>query len=194
MSSHVILFWLGGGEHKGGLLDIDTGLMIWTVITFILLLIILTRFAWKPVLEKLQNRENRIKLALETADRARREAEQLEQRNKDILYRAELEAQKVIRDALETAEHLRLDILKVATQQAAEYRNRALQELQQEILTAKIKLKCDIADLAVQAAEKIIRATLDEERHRKLVEDFINELPETLASQGPSSQPPSSLS
>ncbi len=175
--SCFFLTWLGGGEHKGGLLDIDPGLMIWTVITFALLLIVLGKFAWKPIIKTLQEREERIRGSLEQADRARREAESLMERNNEILARAELEAQSIMKKAQESAERLKSEIFKEANAKAAEFRNTAIQEMEREVTSAKIQLQREIADLAVQAAAKVIAATLSTDQHKKIVDDFIRELP-----------------
>lgn len=171
-----LFIWLGGGEHKGGLLDLDPGLMIWTVITFSLLLIVLGRYAWKPVIRMLQERETRIRGSLEAADKARREAETLMERNNEILARAELEAQKIIREALESAEHLKLDIIRVANTAAAEFRNTAVQDMQRELTAARMQLQGEVADLAVRSAEKIIRTSLNDEHHKKIIDDVIRDL------------------
>ena len=175
--SWLLMIWLGGGGQKGGLLDIDPGLMIWTAITFFLLVIVLGKFAWKPIIKTLQEREERIRGSLEQADRARREAESLMERNNEILARAELEAQSIMKKALESAEHLKTEIIKEASATAAEFRNTAMQEMEREVTAAKIQLQREVAELAVQAAAKVIATTLSTDQHRKIVDDFIRELP-----------------
>lgn len=168
---------LGEGEHKGGLLDIDPGLIIWTLITFGLLLVLLGRFAWKPIIKALQEREEKIKSSLEEAEKARRDAEGLIAKNNEVLAQAEREAQDIARKAKETADKLKSEITEQAKAEAAKLIASAKKEIDNEKNTALAYLKGEVAGMAVQAAGKIISANLDAEKHKKLVDDFIKEIP-----------------
>lgn len=88
----VILAFSGG--EVGGPLDVNPGLILWTVVTFLILLFILSKFAWKPILSSLHERESQIKESLEKAETARLEAEKLIAANKANIFKAEEEAQK----------------------------------------------------------------------------------------------------
>lgn len=173
----LILMILGGEGHKGGLMDIDPGLMFWTAVTFFLVLLVLGRYTWKPIIKTLQEREEKIKNSLDQADRARRESEALMEKNNAILARAELEAQQIMKKAQESAERLKAEIFKEATAKAAEFRNAAIQEIEREKTAALIALQKEVADIAVTAAGKIINAALNPEQHKKIVDDFISSLP-----------------
>jgi F-type H+-transporting ATPase subunit b len=168
---------LGGGEHKGGLLDIDPGLIIWTLITFFLLLVLLGKFAWKPIIKTLQEREEKIKSSLEEAEKARRDAEGLIAKNNEVLAQAEREAQDIARKAKETADKLKSEITEQAKTEAAKLIASAKKEIDNEKNTALAYLKGEVAGMAVQAAGKIIAVNLDAEKHKKLVDDFIKEIP-----------------
>ena len=168
---------LGEGEHKGGLLDIDPGLIIWTLITFGLLLVLLGRFAWKPIIKALQEREEKIKSSLEEAEKARRDAEGLIAKNNEVLAQAEREAQEIARKAKETADKLKSEITEQAKTEAAKLIASAKKEIDNEKNTALAFLKGEVAGMAVQAAGKIIAVNLDAEKHKKLVDDFIKEIP-----------------
>jgi F-type H+-transporting ATPase subunit b len=85
---------LAAGGENGGLLDVNPGLMIWTVITFILLLLILKKVAWKPILTALDKREKDIKDSLEKAEIAKAEAQKILEENQANLSRAEEESKK----------------------------------------------------------------------------------------------------
>lgn len=178
MKTLLITFMLfGEGEHKGGLLDIDPGLIIWTLIIFGLLLVLLGRFAWKPIIKTLQEREEKIKNSLEEAEKARRDAEGLIAKNNEVLAQAEREAQDIARKAKETAEKLKNEIAEQAKIEAVKLLATAKKEIENEKNSALVYLKNEVAGMAVQAAGKIIAANLDAEKHKKLVDDFIKEIP-----------------
>lgn len=165
------------GGHKGGLLDIDPGLIIWTLIIFGLLLALLGKFAWKPIIKTLQEREEKIRHSLEEAEKARRDAEGLIAKNNEVLAQAEREAQEIARKAKETADKLKNEIAEQAKAEAAKLIAAAKKEIDNEKNTALTYLKNEVAGMAVQAAGKIIGANLDTDKHKKLVDDFIKELP-----------------
>ncbi|MBX7151489.1 F0F1 ATP synthase subunit B [bacterium] len=178
MKTLWLLAWLSGdGEHKGGLLDIDPGLMIWTIIIFILLLILLGKLAWKPIIKTLQEREEKIKNSLDQAEKARRDAEQLIAKNEEILSRANREAQDIMKKAKEEAEKLRFDYAVKAKEDSDKMVASAKKEIENEKNTALMHLKNEIAGIAVEAAGKVIGANLDADKHKKLIDDFIKELP-----------------
>ena len=178
MKTLLIAFMLlEEGGHKGGLLDIDPGLIIWTLITFGLLLVLLGKFAWKPIIKTLQEREEKIKNSLEQAEKARRDAEGLIAKNNEVLAQAEREAQDIARKAKETAEKLKSEIAEQAKLEAAKMLQAAKKEIDNEKNSALVYLKNEVAGMAVQAAGKIIAANLDTEKHKKLVDDFIKDMP-----------------
>ncbi len=159
------------------LLNVNTGLLIWTIVTFLLVLYILTKVAWKPLLAGLEGREKRIREEVERADNARREAEELLARHKENLANAEREARRIIDEGRQTAEKVKEDIIREAREDAQRLVLQAQDDIRREKNTALNELRVEIADLAVKAAEKVINASLDDEKHRRLVNDFIDQLP-----------------
>ncbi|HLF19331.1 MAG TPA: F0F1 ATP synthase subunit B [Bacteroidota bacterium] len=157
--------------------DVNPGLIIWTMITFGVLVLILGRFAWKPILQALNEREEKIRSAIEQADKARAEAAQLLKQNEKNMARAELEYQKMMREAKALGEKMKEDIVGKARQQADQELKRANEEIQRNVVAAKQQLRSEVADLAVKAAEKILDETLDAQRHKKIVDGFLNQLP-----------------
>ena len=157
--------------------DVNPGLIIWTMITFGVLVLVLGRFAWKPILQALNEREEKIRSAIEQADKARAEAAQLLKQNEKNMARAELEYQKMMREAKALAEKMKEDIVGKARQQADQELKRANEEIQRNLVAAKQQLRSEVADLAVKAAEKILDETLDAQRHKKIVDGFLNQLP-----------------
>ncbi len=173
----ILMLWTGEGGHKGGLLDIDPGLMIWTLITFFALLLLLGKFAWKPIIQTLQERESKIKDSLEQAERARKEADALIAKNNEILARAEREAQDVVRKAKEEAEKLKLSYSVQAKIETEKMLDNARKEINGEKNAALIQLKREVSDMVITAAGKVIGSSLDADKHRKVIDDFIKELP-----------------
>lgn len=171
-----LLFLNSGGEASGSLLDVNPGLIFWTAITFVLLLFLLKKMAWKPILSSLNEREKFIKDSVERAETAKKEAEELLEENKKNLAKAEEEAQKVIAQGREYAENLKSQIIEESKQEAKKIIEDASVEIERKNLEAFNSLKGEVAAIAVQAAEKIIRNNLDKEKQEKIVNDFINDL------------------
>ena len=172
----LILAFSGGGEAQGGPLDVNPGVIIWTLVTFVFLLLVLAKLAWKPILKSLSDRENFIKDSLDRAENARKEAEKLIAENKANLLKAEEEGQKVIEQSREYAEKLKNQILDESKVQAKKMIDAAALEIQRKNVEAFNKLKEQVADIAVDAAEKIVRENLDKEKQLKLVGKYIDDL------------------
>jgi F-type H+-transporting ATPase subunit b len=159
------------------MLEINPGLIIWTIVTFVCLAIVLGKFAWKPILKMLGDREGQIRTSLEQADRARMEAAEMMKQNEKNLARAEEEYQKMIREGRALAEKMKDEIVTKAKQQADQQIKQAAEEIQRNVEAAKLQLRTEIADLAIQATEKILEETLDENKQKKITDSIINKLP-----------------
>lgn len=157
--------------------EINPGLIVWTTVTFVVLAALLAKFAWKPMLKMLGEREDQIRSALTQAEKARTDAAEMMKQNEKNLARAEAEYQKMIREGRALAEKLKEDIVAKARQQAELELTRAQEEIQRNLESAKLQLRSEVADLAIRAAEKILDETLDEAKQKNLVDKFINQLP-----------------
>jgi F-type H+-transporting ATPase subunit b len=157
--------------------EINPGLIVWTIITFLVLLSVMKKFAWKPILEMLEEREGKIRTALDEADRARVEAAEMLKQNEKNLSRAEEEYQKMIREGKALAEKLKEDIVAKAKQQAQQELKLATEEIQRNVDAAKLQLRAEVADLAIKATEKILEETLDEKKQKQLIDSVMNQLP-----------------
>ncbi|MEX1139175.1 MAG: F0F1 ATP synthase subunit B [Bacteroidota bacterium] len=156
--------------------DINPGLSIWTTVVFVLLVIVLGKFAWKPLLKNLQDREDKIRDSLEQAERARAEAAELLKQNERNMARAEEEYQKIIREARALGEKVKEDVVGKAHQQAQHELQAAKEEIKRDIEAAKQQLRGEVAELAIKAAEKILDETLDAAKHKKIVDNALNQL------------------
>ena len=159
------------------LLTLEPGMLVWTFVTFALLLWVLKKIAWKPLLGALETRENNIREDLQKAEKARVDAELLLTEHRQLLERSETEARKILDEAKATAESLKQGIIDSANEQARQMSEQAKAEIQREKDTALSQLREEVADLAVRAAGKILGEELDADKHRKLVNDFISNLP-----------------
>ncbi|HOV98612.1 MAG TPA: F0F1 ATP synthase subunit B [Bacteroidota bacterium] len=157
--------------------EINPGLIIWTCVTFILLVIVLGKYAWKPMMGMISKREDQIRDALTQAEKARAEAAEMMRKNEQNIARAEAEYQKIIREGKALAEKLKDEIVAKAQQQAEQELARAEEEIQRNIEAAKQQLRTEVADLAIRAAEKILEENLDAQKQKKLIDSVIDKLP-----------------
>ncbi|MCX7876010.1 MAG: F0F1 ATP synthase subunit B [Melioribacteraceae bacterium] len=176
--SYFLILAFSGGEHAGGgsPLDVNPGLILWTVVTFIFLLLILKKLAWKPILNSLNERENLIKESLEKAEVARKEAEKLIAENKLNMQKAEEEAQKIIEQSRDLAEKLKAQILDESKKTADKMLQDAKAEIERKNSEAFVKLKEQVADIAINAAEKILKENLDKNLQLKIVDKYLDEI------------------
>ncbi len=158
------------------LVQLDPGVIIWTAFTFLLLLFVLGKTAWKPILKALDTREESIRQSIERAEEAKNEAEKLLEENRRELARAEERAQQVIKEARELAEKMRNESVSKASQEANKVLEKAREEIERDKQQAITQLHGVVAELAVKAAGKILDETMDETRQKKLVESFLNSL------------------
>jgi len=154
----------------------DPGTVLWTVITFIVLAGLLAKFAWKPLLTTLQERERTIRESLEQAQKARAEGEETLRRNQEILSQARRETAAILDQGKREAETLRAEILAQARKEAQDLVEQGKRQVQFEQKQAMEQLRTQVADLAIQAAERLITRSLDDSAQRQLVDDYVRGL------------------
>lgn len=172
----LIAYAGGSSEGGGGLLDLNIGLAFWTVLTFLLLLFVLKKFAWKPILAALDERENAIKESLEKAEKAKDDAQKMLEQNQASIAKAEEEARKIVNESRVYADKLKEQLLHESKQQAQKILEDAKKEIEQKKDETFNELKNQIAEIAVGAAEKIMMQNLDKNSQSKLVEKYIQEI------------------
>jgi F-type H+-transporting ATPase subunit b len=162
-------------QEEGGanLLSPNGGLMFWTIVIFAILLVVLSRFAFKPMLAAVEARERALQNALDTAKRDREEAERVLADHRAQLEKARSEAQKLIADGRATGEKLRNDLLEQTRLQQQEMLERARRDIETEKVNAIAALRREAVDLAIAGAGKVIERNLDNDANRKLVENFL---------------------
>jgi F-type H+-transporting ATPase subunit b len=161
------------------MLNLDPGMMIWAWITFGVLLLILYKVAWKPILSNIDKREKTIQESLDKAHKAQEEAELLLEKHEQLMQNAEREAQKLLKENRELSEKSRQEIINEARIGAENILEKAKAEIEKEKESALTALRGEIADLTIEATKKIIGQALDESKHRELVKDFIQKMPKS---------------
>lgn len=165
-------------EKKDTLLSVEPGLLIWTIIIFVILLLILKKFAWGPLLKSLNEREQSIKDSVEKAEYLKQEAEKILAENKALLAKADEDSRKIISEGKELAEKMRNELINKTNEDTSRMITQAKNEIEREKVAALNTLKDEIANLAVQAAGKIIDENLDADKQKKLIDNFINKIPQ----------------
>ena len=148
------------------------GLMFWTVVIFILLLILLKKFAWKPILKAVDDRNSSINEALASAEKAKSEMEQLSADNDKILNEAHNQRDSIIKEARDIKIKTIADAKNKASIEAEKIISSAKEQIKNEKMKAMTELKNEIADISIQMAEKIIKTELkDAKSQKKLIEE-----------------------
>ncbi|MDZ4839357.1 MAG: F0F1 ATP synthase subunit B [Bacteroidota bacterium] len=157
------------------LINPKIGLMFWTLVTFIGLLIVLRKFAWKPILEGLKQRETSIQSALDEAKRAKEDMTLLKNENQILLQEARQERDIIMKEAKEIKEKILADAHNQAKDDVARMTAQARESIEKEKLSALRELKDKVVELSIEAAGKILQTELSSENKQKeLVGKYIN--------------------
>jgi len=158
---------------KANLLAPNLGLMAWTLIIFVILAFVLTKFAFGPITKSVEARERALEDAITSAQRDREEAARLLAEHRAALDASRGEAQKLIADARVAAERVRAELVEQAHAEQASMLERARQEIESEKARAVADLRREAVDLAIAGAGKVIERNLDQASNRQLVESFL---------------------
>ena len=156
-------------------LGINLPLLVVFIINFIILFILLRLFLYKPVLKMLDERTKRTKEGMELAEATQKEYEQVKGEVQKQIEKGRQEAQAVIAQALQTGERLKEESREEATKQAQVIIERTRAESESEREKIVDSLRKEFVDIAISAAEKVIKETLDKEKHRKLIEETLQQ-------------------
>ncbi len=159
------------------LLEPNAGLIFYKIIVFALLLFLLRKFAWKPIVSALSEREETIDSSIRKAERALEEARQTGEKNEEARRAAEENARRIMQDARAAADRVRTEELDKTRARIRQMQEQAQAEIEREKQRALEELRDEVAGLAIQTAEQILEETLDADRHRKMVDRFIEQLP-----------------
>ena len=166
----------GDSGGKNLLTQVTPGLYIWTIITFLLLFYVLAKFAWKPLLKMLEERENLIKSSLDDAEKARQELEKINSESEVIISQARSEAQSILSDGKAAAEKIKDDTIAKAKDEASKIREDAKHQIQVEKDKAITDIKKEVVDLSISVAEKLINKNISEQDNSSLIEESLKKI------------------
>lgn len=149
----------------------DLGLLFWTALVFVLLLFILTKFIWKPILTSVNAREQKISDALELAEKTKAEMKALQAANENLLKEARAERDAIVKDAKETATQMIEDAKNTSKREAEKILTSARETINAEKTAALSELKTQVAAFSLEIAEKIVRGELTADDKQKALAD-----------------------
>lgn len=163
-------------QHAADPLEINWGLQIWVIATFVVMMGLLAKLAFKPIGEALERRGSTIKAQLDEAEKSRAEAKKLMEDYQKQIAEARTEAAKVIEEARQLGEKVRKDVVDKANAEASAVVSRAQEEIVRQKDKGIQEMKDTIASLSVQIASKVIQKEVNEATHKQLVETLIKDL------------------
>lgn len=163
-------------SEGGSMLTPRVGLMVWTLAIFVVLYLVLRRYAFPPIVSAVQAREKALEAAIEGAKRDRDEAARILAEHRQQIEAARSEAQRFIVEGRAAGEKIRADMLEQTRQQQQELLERARRDIGAEKERAIAEMRREAVDLAIAGASKVIEKNLDEPSNRRLVEGFLASL------------------
>ena len=154
----------------------DWGLQIWVLVTFVILLVLLKKFAFKPIAQALDSRGQKIKQSIDDAEKSRAEAKKLMEDYQKQIAEARNEAGKVIEEARQLGERVRKEVVEKANAEASAVAQRAQEEIVRQKEKGVQELKDTVAALSVQIASKVLEKEVNEATHRQLIDNLIKDL------------------
>ena len=154
----------------------DPGLYIWTIVTFLVLLGLLAKFAWSPLLQALEGRQDAIRKALDDAQQAKTELERLHHESAQIIAKARQDADAIITRSRADAEALREELRAKARAEADGIVKNAERQIQAETARALLQIRQEAVDLSVAIASKIIQRNLTREDNERLIDETLKQL------------------
>jgi F-type H+-transporting ATPase subunit b len=158
------------------LVQTDPGLFIWTIVTFLVLLALLAKFAWRPLLEALDTRQNAIRKSLDDAQQARQELERLNAESAQIIARSRQEADAIITQSRADGDRLREEIRQKARAEADVIVKNAERQIQLETSRALQQIRHEAVELSVMIASKIIQRNLTREDNERLIDEALRQV------------------
>lgn len=158
------------------LVQVDPGLFIWTIVTFLVLLTVLAKFAWRPLLQALESRQALIRKSLDDAQQATKELERLNREAAQILNRARVDAEAVISQSRSDGERLREEIRQKARTEADHIVKNAERQIQLETNRALVQIRREAIELSVMIASKIIQRNLSKEDNERLIDEALKQI------------------
>ncbi len=154
--------------------DFSVGLFVWQTVLFLALLFLLKKFAWKPILDAVNERESSINVSLKAAERARQEMKNLQADNEKILNEARAERERIVKEATDMKNKIVSDAGDLAKVEANKMIESARVQIDAEKQNAIAQIKTQVAELSVEIAEKLLRKELAQEsKQQQLIDDLL---------------------
>ena len=166
----------GGAGAPNPLVQLDPGLFIWTIITFLILLFVLAKFAWKPLLAALESRESTIRSSLDDAEKAKQELERINVESEEIIAKAQSNAQGIRSEAKAAAEKIKADLIASTDDDVKKIRDEANKQIQIEKDKAINDIREEVVTLTMSVAEKVIKKNLSKDENQSLIEESLKSL------------------
>jgi F-type H+-transporting ATPase subunit b len=163
-------------QSSNFLVSPNVGLMIWTLLAFIVAMLVLRKYAWPAITSALDKRQRAIEESIDVAERTRTEAQELLQEYRERLREARAQADEIVGRARKAGEVHERETLEKARVQREELMEQTRRDIEAETRRAIQEIRNEVADLTVMATEKVTRKSLDEADQRRLVEEALNEL------------------
>ena len=160
------------------LVQLAPGLFVWTILTFLLLLFVLAKFAWKPLLKMLNDREELIRSSLEDAEKAKEKLEKLNAEGEAIINQARSEAQSILSEGKAAVSKLKDETLDVAKEQAKQIASEAEKQINIEKDKAIAEIKSEVVNLSMSIAEKLINKNISPEDNKALIDESLSSVKE----------------
>ena len=157
----------------------DPGLYIWTIATFLILLALLAKFAWRPLLQALEQRQESIRKSLDDARKAQEELQRLHGESARILAEARAEADTILTRTRDDASRLRDELKMRAQAEAANVVKNAERQIEQETARALQQIRAEAVDLSVAIAAKILQRNVSKEDNQRLIEETFRQIEQT---------------
>ncbi len=157
-------------------MELNQPLIVYTTITFLLLVILLGKFGFGPLIKVLEARERKIRESIEQAEHARLEAERLLKEYEEKLTEARAEAQKLIAEGKSLGENLRADIMQKSEEEAKRMIVKAEEQINRDVEQAIKELRAEVATLSIDLASKVIEKELNEKAHEELIDKYLSEV------------------
>ena len=158
------------------LVHLDPGLFVWTILTFLLLLTVLTKFAWNPLLKMLKDREELIRSSLEDAEKAKTELTKLNAEGEKIINKARAEAQEILSQCKSSAATLKEETLQDAKEKAKVIADNAEKQILVEKEKAIEEIKSEVVNLSLSVAEKLIKKNISAEDNKALIDESLSQV------------------
>jgi len=156
-------------------MSLEIGQVLTQIVAFLIVVWVLKKFAWKPLLSVMEERRKKIRAEFEGIEEQKKKVQTLTEEYQEKLKGIEAEARAKIQEAVNEGRKISQEIQTEARAQAREILDRTKEQVEREIAKAKIQLKNDLVNMTVAATEKIIKEKLDAQKHQKLIEEFIDQ-------------------